>query len=201
MQDETENETTKAAENKVVDFTGRLLIAMPGMEDPRFAHSVVFLCAHSEDGAMGLIVNKAIDGVGLSELLEQLSIEPKKPLGEDRLFFGGPVETGRGFVLHSAEYQSALSSLKVCADFSMTATQDVLDDIAQAQGPAQALTALGYSGWGAGQLEREIGENGWLIAEATPDLVFGVPNELKWAKALKSIGVDALSLSSTAGHA
>lgn len=201
MQDETERAATDAAADEAVDFTGRLLIAMPGMDDPRFAHSVVFLCAHSEEGAMGLIVNKAIDGVSLSELFEQLSIEPEKPLSNDTLFFGGPVETGRGFVLHSADYQSALSSLKVSAEFSMTATQDVLDDIAQAQGPARALTALGYSGWGPGQLEREIRDNGWLMADATSELVFTVPNDQKWSQTLKSIGVDALSLSSTAGHA
>ncbi len=184
-----------------MDLTGQLLIAMPGMSDPRFAHSVVFLCAHSSDGAMGLIVNKAIDGVKLSDLFEQLSIKPKSPESASSLHFGGPVETGRGFVLHSPEYKSDLSNLEVGATFALTTTQDILDDMAQDLGPHKALTLLGYSGWGPGQLENEISDNGWLIADATDQIVFDTKNSDKWVEALKSIGVAPLTLSSAAGRA
>ncbi|WP_132862087.1 YqgE/AlgH family protein [Shimia isoporae] len=184
-----------------LDLTGRLLIAMPGMGDPRFAHSVVFLCAHSEDGAMGLIVNKAIDGMHLSALLEQLEIALARPELDSTLYYGGPVEGGRGFVLHSPDYISDLNTLTVGDDFSMTSTQDVLEAIATGAGPLRSLMALGYSGWGPGQLEREIGENGWLTCEATTDLVFDLPNADKWAEALRSLGVDPVSLSATAGRA
>ncbi len=184
-----------------LDLTGRLLIAMPGMGDPRFAHSVVFLCAHSEEGAMGLIVNKAIDGMRLSALLDQLEIALARPELDSTLYFGGPVENGRGFVLHSADFISDLNTLTVGEDFSMTATQDVLEAIATGAGPLRSLMALGYSGWGPGQLEREIAQNGWLECEATTDLVFDLPNADKWAEALRSLGVDPVSLSATAGHA
>lgn len=184
-----------------LDLTGRLLIAMPGMGDPRFAHSVVFLCAHSKDGAMGLIVNKAIEGMHLSALLEQLEIALARPELDSTLYFGGPVETGRGFVLHSADFISDLNTLTVTEDVSMTSTQDVLEAIATGAGPLRSLMALGYAGWGAGQLEREIAENGWLECEATTDLVFDLPNAEKWSEALRSLGVDPVSLSATAGHA
>lgn len=184
-----------------LDFTGQVLIAMPGMEDSRFANSVVLMCEHSDQGAMGLIINKSIDGLKLSDLFEQLSISSHQSDAPSTLHFGGPVETGRGFVLHSPEYRSGLNQKKVSADFALTVTQDVLEDMAEGRGPQKALTMLGYSGWGPGQLEREIGENGWLVAEAAPDLVFDAPDADKWAHALKSLGVDALSLSSAAGHA
>ncbi|MEP2531288.1 YqgE/AlgH family protein [Shimia sp.] len=184
-----------------MDLTGCMLIAMPGMGDPRFMHSVVFLCAHSEDGAMGLIVNKAIDKMRVSDLLNQLSISLQRPEYDGNLYFGGPVEGGRGFVLHSPEYRSDLSTLRVSDGFAMTATLDVLEGMAQGKGPERTLVALGYSGWGPGQLESEIAANGWLICDATQELVFDLPNAEKWPEALKSIGVDALSLSSTAGHA
>lgn len=184
-----------------LDLTGRLLIAMPGMEDPRFAHSLVFLNAHSADGAMGLIVNKPIEGMKLSTLLDQLSIALARPDLDSDLFFGGPVESGRGFVLHSTDFVSDLNTLMVDDAFSMTATQDVLESIAVGAGPARSLMALGYAGWGSGQLEREISQNGWLTCDATVELVFDMPNEEKWAAALASLGVDPVSLSATAGRA
>ena len=184
-----------------MDLTGKMLIAMPGMGDPRFAHSVVFLCAHSEEGAMGLIVNKTMDRMRVSDLLKQLSIRMERPEYDGNLYFGGPVEGGRGFVLHSSEYRSDLSTLRVNDGFGMTATQDVLEAMATGTGPERTLLALGYSGWGPGQLESEIVANGWLICDATPELVFDLANAEKWPEALKSIGVDALSLSATAGHA
>lgn len=184
-----------------LDLTGRILIAMPGMEDPRFANAVVFLCAHSTDGAMGLIVNKPMQGLKLATLLEQLSIKVGDQSHNCGLHFGGPVEGGRGFVLHTAEYVSDISTLKVSPEFSMTATLDILEDMAVGNGPAKTVVALGYSGWGAGQLEAEISENGWLICDATADIVFGVKDTGKWPAALESIGVNALTLSATAGHA
>jgi len=189
--------------NLPLDLTGKLLIAMPGMGDPRFDHSVVYLCAHSEDGAMGLIVNKRAADVTMFDLMEQLDIESEtgKSFLDTSICCGGPVEQGRGFVLHSPEYHSQIQTLEVDAAFSMTSTMDVLEDIAKGNGPEKSLLMLGYSGWGAGQLENEIAMNGWLTAPATLDLVFDVRASDKWAAALKSIGVDPIGLSAAAGRA
>ena len=184
-----------------LNFTGQLLIAMPGMMDPRFAHSTVLLCAHSEDGAMGLIVNKTMGGMKFSDMLEQLSIDESADSRKMPLHFGGPVEGGRGFVLHSAEYRSDISTLPVSDLFAMTATLDILEDMAVGGGPDQALMALGYSGWGPGQLESEIAENGWLVCDASLELVFQPDNDTKWEAALNSLGIDPLTLSASAGHA
>ena len=180
---------------------GQLLIAMPGMGDPRFEKSVIFMCAHSEDGALGLIVNKPSSELEFSSLLQQLDIHVASPNRDIRVHFGGPVEHGRGFVLHSGDYTSSDATLKVDERFGMTATLDVLEDIARGTGPDAALLALGYSGWGPGQLEDEILQNGWLTCDASPELVFGSDDEDKWQAALKTLGVDALTLSATAGHA
>ena len=184
------------------DLTAKLLIAMPGMGDPRFAGSVVFLCAHSEDGAMGLIVNKRMDEVTFAELLEQLEIEPPGAVPDVPVCYGGPVELRRGFVLHSSDYAPrGEEGLEIDGRFSMTATLDILEDIANGRGPNEALLALGYAGWGAGQLEDEIAANGWLTAEAAPELVFGSGMDTKWEAALRSLGIDPLMLSAEAGHA
>lgn len=150
---------------------------------------------------MGLIVNKRTDDMMLSELLEQLSIEFSSAELDIGIHFGGPVEHGRGFVLHSSDYTSSISTLEVSEEFRMTATLDILEDIAEGDGPELKLMCLGYSGWGPGQLEGEIAQNGWLTCDASLDLVFGHPDEDKWKAALKSIGIDALMLSSEAGHA
>lgn len=184
-----------------VNLCGKLLIAMPGMNDLRFEKSVVYMCAHSEEGAMGLILNKPTPEVVFADLLKQLSIEPLPDLPETPIHFGGPVEIGRGFVLHSADYNLDEITLQVDPQFAMTATRDVLIDIANGEGPSQALLALGYSGWGAGQLEHEIQQNGWLTCDATLEVVFDVPDADKWVAALKLLGVDALMLSATAGRA
>lgn len=184
-----------------MELTGKLLIAMPGMGDPRFEHSVVFLCSHGDDGAMGLIINKVTPNVSLSDLLHQLEITPSDTAGALPVYFGGPVERVRGFVLHSPDYTSNLQTLKVSNKFSMTATVDILDDIAHDTGPQQALMMLGYAGWGAGQLESEIALNGWLTTEASDDLVYATKDPDKWAAALKTLGVDPLLLSANAGHA
>lgn len=185
-----------------MNLTGKLLIAMPGMGDERFDHTVVFLCSHTEDGAMGLIINKTAPEVQLSDLLRQLDItaEPASQ-GEFPVRFGGPVETQRGFVLHTPDYEASLNSLHVSPEFSMTATLDILEDIAVGQGPEKVLMMLGYAGWGPEQLEREIAQNGWLTAEADVGLVFDMDDGGKWGAALQTLGVDPLGLSSEAGHA
>lgn len=188
-----------AADPRFLD--GQLLIAMPGMGDKRFQRAVIFLCAHSADGAMGLIVNKPAPELKFSDLLKQLKIKAGADLPETRVHFGGPVEHGRGFVLHTAEYAVTGASLKVNADFSMTATVDVLQDIAKGAGPARSILALGYSGWGPGQLEGEIQANGWLVAPADQDLVFGSRDAEKWEGALRSIAIDPRLLSAEGGRA
>lgn len=174
---------------------------MPGMGDPRFARSVILLCAHGDDGAMGLIVNKAAPQVSFTDLLNQLDIESRPGLRPHRVHFGGPVETGRGFVLHPGHYDAGNGTLKVSEDFAMTATLDILRALGRDEGPEAFLLALGYAGWSAGQLEREIGENGWLIADATPKIVFDTPDPHKWGAALRGIGVDPTLLSGAAGRA
>ncbi|MDJ0637400.1 MAG: YqgE/AlgH family protein [Paracoccaceae bacterium] len=180
---------------------GQLLIAMPGMGDPRFERSVVFMCAHSADGALGLIINKPSRELEFDSLLEQLDINVGPAQRDIRVHFGGPVENERGFVLHSGDYEADAATLKVTDTFGMTATLDVLEAIARGDGPSSALLALGYSGWGPGQLEDEILQNGWLTCEAKPELVFGLDDDAKWEGALKTLGVDPLTLSSTAGRA
>lgn len=184
-----------------MDLTGKLLIAMPGMGDPRFERSVVYLCSHGDDGAMGLIVNKPAKDVRLSDLLEQLEITPDADARHSAVHYGGPVEGARGFVLHTKDYVSNLQSLEVPDGLNMTATMDVLEDIAQGDGPRKALMMLGYSGWGAGQLEGEIARNGWLTADASEELVFDLSNSEKWSAALKALGIDPVSLSASAGRA
>lgn len=186
---------------KTYGLTGQLLIAMPGMGDPRFEKSVVFLCDHSDKGAMGLIVNKPLNEVRFSELVEQLGVDTMGPVPELPIHFGGPVEGGRGFVLHSADYVQNDSTLRVNGSFGMTATLDVVQDIATGRGPARSIFALGYAGWGPGQLESEIRQNGWLTADAGAEIVFSPDNGGKWAAALKTLGIEAVSLSGAAGRA
>ncbi len=183
------------------DLTGKLLIAMPGMGDPRFARSVIYMCAHSPEGSMGLIVNKPTPEVRFAELLDQLGIKPGPGLRDIRVHFGGPVEGGRGFVLHSADYAGGPATLHVDADVSLTATLDVLEEIAAGGGPASSMLALGYAGWGPGQIESEIAQNGWLTCDSRHDILFGRAHEHKWAAALRTLGIDPVSLSPTAGRA
>jgi putative transcriptional regulator len=183
------------------DLSGQLLIAMPGMGDPRFEKSVVFLCAHSAEGAMGLIVNKPTPDLALDDLLDQLDIDRgvgSKGIG---VFFGGPVETGRGFVLHSRDYHGSPSTLQVDEAFSMTATRDILEDIARGLGPAQSLAALGYAGWAPGQLEGELQQNAWLTVNADEAIVFSADIGGKWSAALAKLGIDPLLLSAEGGRA
>src|SRR5580692_5616435 len=188
--------------NVVSSLTGQLLVAMPQMQDPRFARSVVCLCAHSEEaGAMGLVVNKTIDALTLEELYAHLKIEPVTRANRPRpVHFGGPVDPGRGFVLHSADYREE-ATLDITGGFAMTATIDILRAIGKGEGPRQCLLALGYAGWAPGQLDAEIQANGWLSVAADPDLVFGEADDNKWRRALEKLGVSPSKLSGDAGHA
>ncbi|MBV9570622.1 MAG: YqgE/AlgH family protein [Alphaproteobacteria bacterium] len=179
---------------------GKLLIALPGMSDPRFERSVIYMCAHSATGAMGIIVNKPIEGLGFQELLRRLDLPVSEKTPDSAILFGGPVETGRGFVLHSGEY-GGTESLAITQDISLTATIDILRAIADGQGPHQALFALGYAGWGPGQIEHEMQANGWIHCDADIALVFGGDMSAKWAVALRKLGIDLSGLSAHAGRA
>ncbi len=181
-------------------LTGQLLIAMPNMRDPRFARSVIYVCAHNADGAMGLVVNRLAGSVTFPDLLEQLSIEPGTACEEIRVHFGGPVESGRGFVLHSGDYRHD-STLQVDEKMALTATVDILTDIAQGRGPRCSLLALGYAGWGPGQLDSEFQANGWLSVAADETLVFDDDLNSKWERAIGKLGIDVSLLSGEAGHA
>ncbi|MEL6217274.1 MAG: YqgE/AlgH family protein [Pseudomonadota bacterium] len=178
------------------DFlTGQALIAMPGMQDPRFHRTVIYLCAHSNDGAMGLIINKPAETLALKDLFERLGIEIDSAIAKRRVRFGGPVETGRGFVLHSGDYYAEGATLNVDDTTSMTATLDILHAMASDEGPARSMVALGYSGWSAGQLEHELQRNDWLYCPPDETLLFGEDNDAKWGRAMAKIGVDPSVLS------
>ena len=182
-------------------LAGQLLVAMPQMQDPRFARSVVYLCAHSgESGAMGLIINKQLGSLTMGELFTQLDIEPSAVANLRPVHFGGPVEAGRGFVLHTADYREE-ATLHVDGNISVTATLEVLRAIGKDQGPRQSLFALGYAGWAPGQLDAEIQANGWLSVAADDEIVFGSDQDRKWNRALAKLGIDLSVLSSDAGHA
>jgi len=179
-------------------LTGQLLIAMPQMEDPRFSRSVVFMCAHNADGAMGLVINKTIEQPSLDELVRQLGIEGT---GFDQapVHFGGPVEAARGFILHSTDYTE--EATLVVDQVGLTATMDILRAIGRGEGPSRNLFALGYAGWGPGQLDTEIQANGWLTVPSDDDLLFDRGNDDKWRRAIGKLGVDPFALSGAAGHA
>jgi putative transcriptional regulator len=181
-------------------LSGQLLVAMPQMSDPRFARSVVYLCAHSSDGAMGLVVNRLIDSLTFGSLLSQLGVEAGGEPTDMPVHFGGSVESSRGFVLHTSDYLQD-STLVIDDEIALTATVDVLKAIARGDGPRCRVLALGYAGWAPGQLDAEIQANGWLLVPADLDLVFGVENDRKWERALAKLGIDLSLLSSEAGHA
>jgi len=179
---------------------GQILLAMPGMMDPRFERGVIFVCSHSDDGAMGLVLNSHLDSLTFEELLEQLEIDTGATPPDIPIHAGGPVETGRGFVLHSADFRQD-TTLEINRDFSLTATVDILKAIAAGKGPRRHLLALGYAGWSPGQIEREMQDNAWLSCPADEDLVFGTPPDKMWSLALARMGVDVSMLSSFSGHA
>ena len=187
---------------------GQLLIAMPVMGDPRFERSVIYMCAHSADGAMGIMVNRPAGSIDFPDLLVQLNIinkddQIKLPDTAEsmKVMRGGPVDTGRGFVLHSSDFFLENATLPIDDKICLTATVDILKAIANGNGPKHAILALGYAGWGPGQLENEIQGNGWLHCDADPDLVFGDDIDEKYARALRKIGIDLGMLSNEAGHA
>jgi putative transcriptional regulator len=180
---------------------GKLLIALPGMSDPRFERSLIYMCAHSNTGAMGLIVNKPIEGLNFQELIRRLELPVSERTPNSAILFGGPVETNRGFVLHSGEYEGADSTLPISADVSLTATLDILRAISEGHGPQQALFALGYAGWGPGQIEAEIQANGWVHCDADKSLIFSDDMDSKWSVALGTLGIDMSALSAHAGRA
>lgn len=197
----TEEKMTGSGKSTGEALSGKLLVAMPGMGDPRFQKSVIYMCAHSEEGAMGIIVNKPMPELTLGDLLEQLDI-PRPPASEQiRVQMGGPVEPGRGFVLHTSEYATQGGTMRIDADYALTATRDILVDIARGAGPRRSLLALGYAGWSPGQLEGEIAANGWLVAEANDEILFDTNHASKWDKAIRSLGIDPRLLSSGGGMA
>lgn len=185
----------------MTSLAGQLLVAMPQMGDPRFARSVIYMCAHSGDaGAMGLIINKVVGSLTMAELFAQLEIEPGGLAKTRSVHFGGPVEPGRGFVLHTDDYREE-ASLPVAGNISVTATREILRAIGKGRGPRQSLFALGYAGWAPGQLDAEIQANGWLSVAADEGIVFDPDHDAKWQRALAKLGVDLSTLSSDAGHA
>lgn len=181
-------------------LAGQLLIAMPQMRDPRFARTVVYLCAHTAEGAMGIVINRLFDGLSFPELLEQLDIPTTPECDQIRVHFGGPVEGGRGFVLHSDDYLHE-TSMVVSQGVALTATVDVLKAMAEGGGPRKRLLALGYAGWSAGQLDGEIRDNAWLNVPADETLLFGNDLDGKWGAAIHKMGIDFAALSGEAGHA
>jgi putative transcriptional regulator len=194
--------------NKSGYLDGQLLIAMPTMTDKRFARSVIYLCTHSSEGAMGLIVNQRASHISFPQLLQQLGIVTKnaaETVPPDILIkevhVGGPVDTKRGFVLHSADYHAATNTMAIDKRISLTATIDILKAMAKGNGPDRAMLALGYAGWAPGQLEAEIQHNGWLHCPADPDIIFSRDIDLKYNQALARIGIDISHLVSEAGHA
>lgn len=186
---------------------GKLLIAMPGIGDPRFERTVIFMCAHTPEGAMGLVINRASSQITFPELLEKLDIidpaeriELAPNVASMPVQTGGPVEAGRGFVLHTTDYFSSETTLPVSSEIGLTATLDVLRAIARGKGPRKSLMALGYSGWGPGQLEKEIKENGWLTCDADEALLFDEDFTNRYRAALQRLGIDPAMLSPAAGH-
>lgn len=190
-------------QSEPANLTGKVLIAMPGMNDPRFQRSVVLICAHSDDGAMGLVLNRPLPEIDFGDLLEQLEIEADNGARRIEVRFGGPVEPGRGFVLHNVPEHGndPEGRLRIGQGLAMTTTRDILEDLAHGNGPESAVLALGYAGWGPGQLEEEMLQNGWLVGDSDDELVFGADNEVKWHFALRAQGIDPSLLSAAAGRA
>ena len=181
-------------------FEGQMLVAMPQMSDTRFSRTVIYLCAHSADGAMGLVVNRLIESITFPDLLEQLNVDTVPAVDQIRVHFGGPVESGRGFVLHSDDYMQD-TTLMIQEGVALTATLDVLRAMADGTGPRRSMLALGYAGWAPGQLDAEIQANGWLNVSADQDLIFGSNLDGKWNSALDKLGINLSALSGVAGRA
>jgi len=183
-----------------INLTNQFLIAMPGMADPTFSGSVVYLCEHNERGALGLVINRPID-IDMATLFDKIDLKLEiQPVARQPVYFGGPVQTERGFVLHDP-VGIYVSSLAVPGGLEMTTSKDVLEAVANGSGPHRFLLTLGYAGWGAGQLEEELSRNGWLTVQADPEIIFSVPPEERFAAAIRLLGIDISMLSGDAGHA
>jgi putative transcriptional regulator len=182
-------------------LAGKLLIASPAIEDPRFSRAVILICTHNEDHAMGIVLNKASDEGPLSELLDQLGVDGEQAPDTAHILVGGPVSKERGFVLHSEDYDSEGATLNVCDGVCLTATRDVLHAITSEEPTEHFVVALGYSGWGAGQLEMELAENVWLVGEPDVALVYDPSLDTKWSRALTRIGVSPDKLQVSGGRA
>lgn len=187
-----------------IDLTNQFLIAMPGMVDDNFAGTVVYLCEHSDNGALGLVINRPTD-INLKNLFERVDLSlDRDDLAARPVFYGGPVQTERGFVLHEGlgdDGEHYSSTLKISGGLEMTTSRDVLEALSSGAGPKRVFITLGYAGWGAGQLEDEISRNGWLSVNADPELIFATPVEQRYDKALSLLGVDRSFLMGEAGHA
>ena len=193
--------TSKRRQQEEGLLTGQLLIAMPSMNTPHFAQTVIYICAHTSDGAMGIVLNRPLSSPSFDDLLEQLEVLPAPPMRRIELFRGGPVDAGRGFVLHTTDWTGD-GSLQVDGRVALTASLEVLKAIADGGGPAQGLLALGYAAWGPGQLDREMQQNVWLSAPApSVDLLFDGHHDTKWRRAMAILRVDPILLSDVAGHA
>jgi putative transcriptional regulator len=182
------------------NLRNHLLIAMPGMKDPLFGNSITYICDHSPQGAMGLVVNRALD-IHLSDIFEQMALGSHHRTGNWPILAGGPVSPERGFVLHPTDHHRWQSSLQVATDITLTASRDIMDALAAGEGPEHALFILGYAGWSAGQLEEEIKENSWLTVPADPEILFQTPIEQRWNAAARSLGIDINLMPSAGGHA
>ena len=188
-------------EDRTSDYQGQLLLATPKMTDFRFEKAVILICSHSAAGAMGIIVNKPTTELKFTDILKQLQINTYKINQQQKIYFGGPVEFGRGFVVHSPDYENTESSIVIRKDYFLTANKEILKDIANGFGPKNSLLALGYAGWGPGQLENEIFSDSWLICDPDPHLVFSLKPELKWTDGLKKLGVKPAHLATFGGSA
>ena len=185
----------------ISDYQGQLLLATPKMKDFRFEKSVILICSHSAAGAMGIIVNKPTLELKFEDILTKLKINTKVVDDTQRIYFGGPVEYGRGFVVHSSDYESSETSITIKEEYFLTASKGILKDIANGCGPKKSLLALGYAGWGPGQLEDEIFSDSWLLCDPDPNLVFSLKSELKWTDGLKKLGVNPSHLATLGGSA
>ncbi len=182
-------------------LTGKILVAMPDIGDPRFSRSVVLLCAHSDEYAMGLVLNKPMDDLCLPDMLDQLGIEQTIKLPNDYILNGGPVATDRGFVVHSGDYFSDGATMEVGNGMCMTATHDILKAMASGGAPVQSTMTLGYAGWGAGQIEYELSENAWIVADPHEEIVFGNAHSRKWHRTLELMGISSAHLHTGGGSA
>jgi putative transcriptional regulator len=189
------------AMTQIASLSGQLLIAMPGIGDSRFDRAVILVCQHSAEGAMGLVINRTMGGLTYLELLDQLTLPVVESLADRPVYAGGPMESGRGFVVHSEDFMLEDGSRKICDGLALTANIDILQVMAQGDGPRRSLVCLGYAGWSPGQLDQEMVGNVWLQVAATPALVFSTPNDQKWPQALAALGIDVAMLSQQAGHA